>query len=80
MNHIGGQSESAKSNGHMMSHVYSIYPASSASASARFPRLEKHRGSTDFPLIWDLTHNIQFSNWSIGMLGGVLLGRCSLVM
>ena len=60
---ILGQSESAKSNGYMMSHVYSIYPASSASASARFPRLEKHRGSTDFPLIWDLTHNIQFSNW-----------------
>lgn len=27
------------------------------------PRLEKHRGSIGFPLIWDLTHNIHFANW-----------------
>ena len=26
-------------------------------------RLEQHRGVKDAPLIWDLTHNIQFANW-----------------
>ena len=26
-------------------------------------RLEQHRGHIDLPLIWDLTHNVQFSQW-----------------
>ncbi|CAK8995926.1 unnamed protein product [Durusdinium trenchii] len=35
----------------------------SSGLAAMRARLEHHRGSTDLPLIWDLTHNITFQQW-----------------